>query len=118
VSEESREQQINVPVGSIRKARRLLRGVWAAKMCCKAASLVYARPRQDAKMEILVKTWEDEEARPTSNREPAVSRVDSGWPRHTLGGVQSKSQTSKSRVKQRGLTELLSKFVRRMKCQN
>jgi hypothetical protein len=27
------EEQVNVPVGSIRKARRLLRGVWAAKMC-------------------------------------------------------------------------------------
>jgi hypothetical protein len=50
----------NVPVGSIRKARRLLRGVWAAKKCCKAASLVYARPRQDAKMEILAKTNEEE----------------------------------------------------------
>ena len=55
VSKKSREEQVNVPVGSIRKARRLLRASGLPKCARKRASWVYARPCPDAKTEILAK---------------------------------------------------------------
>jgi hypothetical protein len=38
VFEKSREEQVNVPVGSIQKARRLLRASGLQKCVCKGAS--------------------------------------------------------------------------------